>query len=104
MKVGDLVSFTWYLRGIGVKIRAPQRNGDGFVDYSMLPNTLFLILGELSHDSALNAAYTGQTQADVEHGSPYTPGERWLWCMAPNGVYAIRERSLELVFAYRSAA
>ena len=107
MKAGDLVIYKKMLRGLEVKIRAPQRQGDDFADASLKHDVVILILGELTRDQAVSAAYTGQTQADVEHGSPYRYDEKWLWCMTPTGVYAIREKSLEIVSsddAYRSAS
>jgi len=107
MKTGDLVIYTKMLRGLEVKIRAPHRQGDGLADSSLKHSTVFLVLGELTRDQALTAAYTGQTQADVEHGSPFRHDEKWVWCMAPMGVYAIRAKSLELVSSdgeYRSAS
>jgi len=95
MKRGDLVAFGLPLRDVGVRIRTAQRHLNKFADSSVQPHTIFIVLGELSREQALMAAYTGQTQADVEYGSPYNATERWMWCMAPTGVYAIREKSLE---------
>lgn len=95
MKTGDLVAYGLPIRDCGVRIRTTQRHLDKFADSSVQPHTVFIVLGELTKEQALMAAYTGQTQADVEYGSPYNACERWMWCMAPSGVYAIREKSLE---------
>lgn len=93
-KAGDLVRFHPKLVGDGrIPIRVAKATLERFSKVSIPPKGVFIVLGQLDHESKLAAAYADETQADLDPIEPDTH-QSYFWCLGRDGVLVITRQAL----------